>query len=197
MACANSMPDRHLQSLMAACLELAAAEVGATVCLSLPATHTSAVYSMVKFGGVRNYLVGTFNQTDLEACADLNLPCADITAFLPEALNYGEEDAGKYATHNYYVSTLPCRGSGGSPDLGWNCLGRVIRSSTLLLPLLPPLLPLLLPPLLLLPLPLLLLLLLLGRRAQVVCWIRPAVLVHLLEQGYTVLSIGKRCTRRI
>ena len=40
-----------------------------------PPTHTyPAVYSMVKFGGVRNYVVGCWTPEDLAACADLNLP---------------------------------------------------------------------------------------------------------------------------
>ena len=30
---------------------------------------------------------------------------------------------------------------------------------------------------------------------QVVCWIRPAVLVHLLASGYVVFSTGKHCDR--
>jgi hypothetical protein len=63
---------------------------------------------MVKFGGVQNYMVGTFNDTDLEACADLNLPCADITSFLPEALNYSEADSGKFGTELYFVSFALC-----------------------------------------------------------------------------------------
>ena len=57
---------------------------------------------MVKFGGVRNYIVGTWNDTDLAACADLNLPCADVTAFLPEPMDDGP-DAGTFRTHDYYV----------------------------------------------------------------------------------------------
>jgi hypothetical protein len=49
-----------------------------------------AVYSLVKHGGVRNYLAVTWTQRDLEACADLNLPCADASAMLLEAVGKGE-----------------------------------------------------------------------------------------------------------
>jgi hypothetical protein len=42
----------------------------------------NAIYSMVKFGGVDNYIVVTWSNADLEACLDLNLPCADASAYL-------------------------------------------------------------------------------------------------------------------
>lgn len=60
---------------------------------------------MVKFGGVRNYIVGTWSSEDLEACADLNLPCADISSFLPEPLDHAP-NAGDYGTHDYNVRSL-------------------------------------------------------------------------------------------
>ena len=64
-----------------------------------------AVYSMVKFGGVRNYIVGTWNATDLAACADLNLPCADITSMLPEPMdNEPNGIGGSLSQHDYLVS---------------------------------------------------------------------------------------------
>ena len=63
---------------------------------------------MVKFGAVRNYIVGIWSQQDVDACADLNLPCADITSFLPEALNYSEADSGKFGTELYFVSFALC-----------------------------------------------------------------------------------------
>lgn len=47
----------------------------------MPCTH--AVYTMVKFGGVRNHLLATWTPEDLAACADLNLPCADVSSWLP------------------------------------------------------------------------------------------------------------------
>ena len=59
---------------------------------------------MVKFGGVRNYIVGTWTKRDLEACADLNLPCADVSAFLPEPLEAPEGDVpARFGTHDYLV----------------------------------------------------------------------------------------------
>ena len=61
-----------------------------------------AVYSMVKLGGVRNYVVGTWSPSDLEACAAMNLPCADLSPWLPEPMNNGP-GAGKYMTHDYLV----------------------------------------------------------------------------------------------
>jgi hypothetical protein len=61
---------------------------------------------MVKFGGVHNYIVGTWEAPDLEACADLNLPCADVTAFLPEPLDHSSGEA-VYSGHDYLVGSLP------------------------------------------------------------------------------------------
>ena len=46
-----------------------------------------AVYSLVKHGGVRNYMLLTWTAQDLEACTDLNLPCADVTHMLAEPLS--------------------------------------------------------------------------------------------------------------
>lgn len=57
---------------------------------------------MVKFGGVRNYIVATWDSEDLAACADLNLPCADVTKFLAEPLDKGK-NAGSIGTHDYLV----------------------------------------------------------------------------------------------
>lgn len=37
-----------------------------------------AVYSLVKFAGVTNYIVAVWTADALAACAILNLPCADI-----------------------------------------------------------------------------------------------------------------------
>ncbi|KAI7838010.1 hypothetical protein COHA_008192 [Chlorella ohadii] len=63
----------------------------------------NAIFSMVKFGGVRNYLVGIWEPTDLDACADLNLPCADVSAYLPERLDHAS--SGEFGTHDYFVIT--------------------------------------------------------------------------------------------
>lgn len=79
---------------------------------------------MVKFAGVRNYIVGTWNDTDLAACADLNLPCANITAFLPEPMDHGP-NAGKYGTHDYLVCEYGGSGRGAPALLVvsgiWSC----------------------------------------------------------------------------
>ncbi|EFN55545.1 hypothetical protein CHLNCDRAFT_133996 [Chlorella variabilis] len=60
----------------------------------------NAIYSMVKFGRVRNYIVLAWSPRDLDSCADLNLPCADATRFLPTPLDNGP-DAGHFGTHDY------------------------------------------------------------------------------------------------
>ncbi|KAL4856645.1 hypothetical protein ACK3TF_003069 [Chlorella vulgaris] len=54
---------------------------------------------MVKFGGVRNYNVATWDPDDLQACIDLNLPCADVTSFLPTRL----EEAANPTAHDQLV----------------------------------------------------------------------------------------------
>lgn len=57
---------------------------------------------MVKFGGVRNFIVGTWSQEGLDVCADLNLPCADVAAHLPEPLE--NPSSGEfYSGHDYLV----------------------------------------------------------------------------------------------
>lgn len=62
----------------------------------------NTIYSMVKLGGVRNYIVGTWNASDLEACAAMNLPCADLSPWLPDAMD-NEPGAGDFGTHDYLV----------------------------------------------------------------------------------------------
>lgn len=44
------------------------------------------VYSLVKHGGVRNYVAVAWSPEDLAACADLNLPCADVSGLLLEPI---------------------------------------------------------------------------------------------------------------
>ena len=53
--------------------------------LAIPATDP-AVYSLIKFGNVSNHVVLTWTADDLAACADLNLPCADVSHLLAEPL---------------------------------------------------------------------------------------------------------------
>lgn len=62
----------------------------------------NCVYSLVKFGGVRSYVVVTWTPEDLAACADLNLPCADVAALLPRPLTSAA--AGKRATDGDYLT---------------------------------------------------------------------------------------------
>ena len=52
----------------------------------------NAVYTMVKFGGVDNYIIATWSDSDMEACLDLNLPCADASHYLPEVYEGEEEE---------------------------------------------------------------------------------------------------------
>ena len=41
----------------------------------------------MRHGGVRNYMAVTWTPDSLEACADLNLPCADVAYMLREPLS--------------------------------------------------------------------------------------------------------------
>ena len=45
------------------------------------------MYSLVRHGGVRNYLFLAWARGDLEACRDLNLPCADVGDMLLQPLS--------------------------------------------------------------------------------------------------------------
>lgn len=56
-------------------------------CAPPPPPLCRTVYSLVRFGGVRNYVMLTWTAADLAACADLNLPCADVAALLAEPLS--------------------------------------------------------------------------------------------------------------
>ena len=93
--CAAPAPARS-------CPRLACRRAAASTAPPLPPCNLAAVYSMVKFGGVRNYIVATWDPGDLAACADLNLPCADVTRFLPEPMNRAQ-DAGAFGSHDYLV----------------------------------------------------------------------------------------------
>lgn len=55
----------------------------------LPPPPGLTFYSPVKHGGVRNYVAITWTRRDLEACADLNLPCADASGLLLEPVGKG------------------------------------------------------------------------------------------------------------
>jgi hypothetical protein len=66
----------------------------------------NSIYSLVKHGGVRNYLVVTWTPADLEACADLNLPCADASQLLLEPLSESAGHLGAPASSS--SSQLSC-----------------------------------------------------------------------------------------
>jgi hypothetical protein len=72
---------------------LAAAPGTPTLTPTRPALPCPAVYSLVKHGGVRNCMLLTWTAQDLEACTDLNLPCADVTHMLAEPLSKSSKDA--------------------------------------------------------------------------------------------------------
>jgi hypothetical protein len=66
----------------------------------------NAIYTMVKFGAVDNYLVAAWTPEDLDECRDLNLPCADASAHLPRPLRRGPSGeldgaAGEFTESNY------------------------------------------------------------------------------------------------
>ncbi|KAL4440300.1 hypothetical protein ABPG75_003301 [Micractinium tetrahymenae] len=55
----------------------------------------NCIYSLVKFAEVTNYIVAVWSEEALGACADLNLPCADIRPLveargLPEEKRHGQ-----------------------------------------------------------------------------------------------------------
>ena len=63
-----------------------------------------AVYTLVKFGGVRNYIVVTWCQADMNACTDLNLPCTLLPDdLLPDKLERPEAPEGLFEGHDYTV----------------------------------------------------------------------------------------------
>ena len=138
----------------------------------------SAVYSIVNFGGVRNYLVATWTQADLEACADLNLPCADVSALLAEPLdNAPNGDNGSLSPHDQLVSLpaiLPsyhginyrnCWPSVKQPACRHGAGCCLLLSIHVCLPIV--------------------------FHRQVVRWLRPTLVAHLLRQGFVTLYSGK------
>lgn len=56
----------------------------------------NTVYTMAKFAQVDNYIALTWTAPDLEACLDLNLPCADVSSLF-EFFNIKGSDLGKEA----------------------------------------------------------------------------------------------------
>lgn len=69
----------------------------------LPRLLAPAVYSLVKFAGVTNYIVAVWTEEALGACADLNLPCTDIRP-LVEARGLPEEkQRGQFVTWTRHI----------------------------------------------------------------------------------------------
>ena len=65
----------------------------------------NTVYSLVRFGKVRRYIVATLSEKHLEICRDYNMPCFDassfgITSLVQELLNY------EHSQYDVYVATL-------------------------------------------------------------------------------------------
>lgn len=61
----------------------------------------NSIYSLVKHGGVSNHIALTWTAEDLEACADLNLPCGDVADMLVEPLKPGKK--GSEREHNFLL----------------------------------------------------------------------------------------------
>ncbi|GAB4814652.1 hypothetical protein N2152v2_001698 [Parachlorella kessleri] len=58
----------------------------------------NCIYSLVKFGGVTSYVVVVWNGRSREACAHLNLPCFDASAWLPARV---ADTEAKYGDPNF------------------------------------------------------------------------------------------------
>jgi hypothetical protein len=61
--------------------------------VSAPFTALPAVYTLVQFAGVTNYVAATAEPKDHAACLDLNLPCWDASALFPIPLEESTEKA--------------------------------------------------------------------------------------------------------
>jgi hypothetical protein len=128
---------------------------------------------MVKFGGVRNYICATWSQQDLDACADLNLPCADISAMLAEPMdNALRGDNGSLSPHDQLVR-LPREFCPPTMAAFFGTAGLLQNSSGLLLLSFNVCLPIVF-------------------HRQVVRWLRPTLVAHLLRQGFVTLYSGAR-----
>ena len=64
-----------------------------------------AVYTLVKFAGVHNYLFWTWTAEALAACDELNLPCADGMPHLLRPAEYGHHLTVSWA----HSGALPCK----------------------------------------------------------------------------------------
>jgi len=113
----NDSPGTPLASAAGPAQHLPATTVHPTPpSLSLPAPSrpaARAVYSLVKFAGASNYIAATWTPEDLAACADLNLPCADVSGMLLRPVGTGvvQVDVGKAgmaASFAVHVTLLWC-----------------------------------------------------------------------------------------
>ncbi len=65
----------------------------------------NAVYSLVKWSGVCNYIVAVWDEPSLEACIDMNLPCFDASALTPGNSTIGAEREARLHTSDYVKIT--------------------------------------------------------------------------------------------
>lgn len=63
------------------------------------------VYSMVKWGGVCNYIVAVWDEPSLEVCQSLNLPCLDATSMIPGNTTIGSEREARLHSMDYIKIT--------------------------------------------------------------------------------------------
>ncbi|KAL4443517.1 hypothetical protein ABPG75_011254 [Micractinium tetrahymenae] len=61
----------------------------------------NSIYSLVKHGGVRNYIAVTWTATDLAACADLNLPCANASGMLRRPIDKDKPTASDFVVMSW------------------------------------------------------------------------------------------------
>lgn len=59
------------------------------------------MYSLVRFAEATNYLAMTWSPEDHAACLDLNLPCWDVTRFLPWRSAQGGGGEALFNTQDY------------------------------------------------------------------------------------------------
>ncbi|KAL4860227.1 hypothetical protein ACK3TF_000413 [Chlorella vulgaris] len=141
----------------------------------------NSIYSLVKHGGVQNYVVVCWTPTDLDACADLNLPCADGSRFLARPLDKpGKPPLLLFASVSTYYENdwlsdqhavlqpvamlyvLCCAVLYVLAAAGFSCQQLAGASSTLC------------------------------SCRLTILWIKPPMLVHLLEAGYAVIVAGEQ-----
>ncbi|KAH7619200.1 hypothetical protein NADE_006045 [Nannochloris sp. 'desiccata'] len=65
----------------------------------------NAVYSLVKWSGVCNYIVAVWDEPSLEACIGMNLPCFDASAMTPGNGTIGADREARLHTADYVKIT--------------------------------------------------------------------------------------------